>query len=170
MGREGGGGGSPESEDLPPASSFVPLAEGGNVLHRPLAALFVLLLFVLAACGGGGGDGQAAPPQQEQAAVLITRDCGEDVVVEKTKVAPGQTAMQALQRVADVETDQGGKFVTAVEGVEQDTGKKLAWLFYVNGKAAQKGAAEIKLRPGDVEWWDYHKWTAECAPVPAEAQ
>ena len=106
----------------------------------------------------------------DQAAVLITRDCGEDVLVEKTEVEAGQSAMQALQRVADVETDAGGKFVTAVEGVQQDEGQKLAWLFYVNGEAAQKGAAEIKLQAGDVEWWDLHKWTAECAAVPVEAQ
>ena len=50
-----------------------------------------------------------------------------------------------------IDPDSGGKFVTAVEGVKQDMGKKLAWLYYINGKAAQKGAAEIKLAPGDVE-------------------
>jgi hypothetical protein len=100
---------------------------------------------------------------------LITKDCGQNVVVEKTEVPAGQTAMQALDRVAEVETDDGGKFVTAVEGIEQDTGKKLAWLFYVNGKAAEKGAAEIKLAAGDVEWWDFHNWEKNCA-VPADAR
>lgn len=138
------------------------------MFHRPFAALLAALVFAVAACGGG--DDEASAPATEEAAVLVTRDCGDEVIVEKTDVGAGQTAMQALQRVADVETDDGGKFVTTVEGVEQDTGKKLAWLFYMNGKAAQKGAAEIKLRPGDVEWWDYHKWTAECASVPAEAE
>ena len=142
----------------------------------------VLLALALAACGGddsaangagqtqaGGGAGQtqteAAPAE---ASVYITRGCGKEVVVESTGVDAGQTAMQALQRVADVETDQGGKFVTTIEGIEQNEDKKLAWLYYMNGKEAQKGAAEIKLEMGDVEWWDLHNWEKTCK-VPAEA-
>jgi len=78
--------------------------------------------------------------------------------------------MRALDRVADLETDSGGKFVTGIDGVKQDTGKKLAWLYYINGKAAQKGATEVKLAVGDVEWWDLHNYEHECASVPAEAQ
>jgi len=141
------------------------------VLHRPFAAFLpVVLALVLAGCGGDdGSETQAAPADEPQAEVLITTDCGTEVLVEKTGVTVGQTAMQALDRVADVETDSGGKFVTAVEGVEQDEGKKLAWLFYVNGKMAEKGAAEIKLKDGDVEWWDLHNWEATCT-VPAQAE
>jgi Domain of unknown function (DUF4430) len=142
------------------------------VSQRPLAAvLAVLLALVLAACGGddsaSNGAGEALAPPAE-ASVLVTRACGKEVVVEKAGVDAGQTAMQALQRVADVETDQGGKFVTAIEGVEQDESKMLAWLYYVNGEEAQKGAAEIKLQVGDVEWWDLHNWETTCQ-VPAEA-
>jgi hypothetical protein len=142
------------------------------VLRRSFAAaLFVL---ALAACGGQKSSSpatQAAPAQPApSAAVLITTDCGAKVVTAKTTVDPGQTAMRALDRVADVETDSGGKFVTAIEGVEQNTGKKLAWLYYVNGKPASKGAAEVKLADGDVEWWDLHNWEKECASVPADAQ
>jgi Domain of unknown function (DUF4430) len=144
------------------------------VLHRSFVfVLAVLLALVMAACGGedsadsGGGGGQAAP--ENGASVLITRDCGQEIVVELTDVAAGQTAMQALDRVADIETDSGGKFVTAVEGIEQDESKQLAWLVYVNGKMAEKGAAEITLAAGDVEWWDLHDWEETCK-VPAEAQ
>ncbi len=43
LGREGGGRGSPESEDLPLVAT-VPLEEGGNVRHRPLVLLGVGLL------------------------------------------------------------------------------------------------------------------------------
>jgi hypothetical protein len=140
------------------------------VLHRSFRALLVALLaLTLAACGSDDSreGGQAAAPEPE-AAVLVTRDCGQEVVVERTDVPAGETAMQALDRVADVETDQGGKFVTAVEGIEQDESKRLAWLFYVNGKMAEKGAAEITLEAGDVQWWDLHDWEETCR-VPAEA-
>ena len=141
----------------------------------------VLLALVLVACGGddsaandagqtqAGGGGQAqTEAAAAEASVYITRNCGNEVVVESTGVGAGQTAMQALQRVADVETDQGGKFVTTIEGIEQNEDKKLAWLYYMNGKEAQKGAAEIKLEVGDVEWWDLHNWEKTCK-VPAKA-
>lgn len=142
------------------------------MLRRSLAA--VLFVLALAACGGQESSTpatQAAPTQPApSAAVLVTTDCGAKVVTAKTPVDPGQTAMRALDRVADIETDSGGKFVTGIEGVEQNTGKKLAWLYYVNGKPADQGAAEVKLADGDVEWWDLHNWEKECASVPADAQ
>src|SRR5213076_387308 len=46
-GREGGEGGSPESEDLPPAAQLGPLAEGGFVSRRPLVLAAVLAALVL---------------------------------------------------------------------------------------------------------------------------
>jgi hypothetical protein len=49
--------------------------------------------------------------------------------------------------------------------VTTDCGAKV-----VNGKPADKGAAEVKLSAGDVEWWDLHNWEKECASVPADAQ
>jgi hypothetical protein len=151
----------------------IPLVEGGTVVHRPIRALVAALAaLTLAGCGGGGEAEEraaATEPEPEQAAVLVTRDCGKEDVVAKTDVPAGQTAMQALERIAEVEKASGGKFVTAIEGVEQDDKKKLAWLFYVDGKPAEKGATEIRLEPGDVEWWDLHNWEKQC-PVPREAR
>lgn len=142
------------------------------MLRRSFAALLFILALALAGCGGGSESTPEATSTQAgpAAAVLVTTDCGAEVVVDKADVSAGQTAMRALDQVADIETDSGGKFVTAIEGVEQDEGKKLAWLYYVNGKAATKGAAEVKLADGDVEWWDLHNWEKECASVPADAQ
>jgi Domain of unknown function (DUF4430) len=148
------------------------------VFRHSLVPLGVALVLALAGCGGSEGSESgnaedtvsAAAPAEDQAAVLVTKDCGERVVLAKTEVEAGQTAMQALDRVADIETASGGKFVSEIEDVAQDNAKKLAWLYYVNGEAAQKGATEIKLAPGDVEWWDLHNYEQECATVPAEAR
>ena len=141
------------------------------MLRRTFAAL--LFACALAACGGNSSSApatQAGTTTQAEAgaAVLITTDCGATVVTAKTPVDAGETAMRALDRVADIETDSG--LVTSIEGVEQNEGKNLFWLFYVNGKLAEKGAAEMKLAGGDVEWWDLHNWKKECASVPPDAQ
>jgi hypothetical protein len=141
------------------------------VLRRSFLAL-VLMLPALAACGGGSSTPASSGTSTlaEQATVVITRDCGKRLLLERTTVPAGDTAMRALDRVAEIEADSGGKFVTGINGVEQNTGKKLAWLYYINGKAADKGATEVKLAVGDVEWWDLHDYEHECAAVPAEAK
>ena len=141
------------------------------MLRRSFAAL--LFACALAACGGNSSSApatQAGTTTQAEAgaAVLITTDCGATVVTAKTPVDAGETAMRSLDRVADVESDSG--LVTAIEGVEQDADKNLFWLYYVNGKLADKGAAEVKLAAGDVEWWDLHNWKKECVSVPPDAQ
>jgi Domain of unknown function (DUF4430) len=138
------------------------------VLRRSFAAL--LFACALAACGGNESSAPAtqAATTQASAAVLITTDCGATLVTAKTPVDAGETAMRSLDRVADIESDSG--LVTAIEGVEQNESKNLFWLYYVNGKLAEKGAAEVKLAAGDVEWWDLHNWKKECASVPADAQ
>ena len=141
------------------------------MLRRSFAAL--LFACALAACGGNSSSApatQAGTTTQAEAgaAVLITTDCGATVVTAKTPVDAGETAMRSLDRVADIESDSG--LVTAIEGVEQDADKNLFWLYYVDGKLAEKGAAEVKLAAGDVEWWDLHNWKKECASVPPDAQ
>ena len=139
---------------------------------------FVMVLFglLVAACGGVNGEESQPQPAAgqtqaaEQAAILVTMDCGRGpTVVPKSAIEP-ENAMRALDRIADIETDDGGKFVTGIEGVEQDVGKKLAWLLYINGEMAQKGATEIELQPGDVEWWDLHNYEEGCDSVPTEVQ
>ena len=141
------------------------------MLRRTFAAL--LFACALAACGGNSSSApatQAGTTTQAEAgaAVLITTDCGATVVTAKTPVDAGETAMRSLDRVADIESDSG--LVTAIGGVEQIPDKNVFWLYYVNGKLAQKGAAEVKLEAGDVEWWDLHNWKKECASVPPDAQ
>ena len=146
------------------------------MLHRSLAFLAAsaaTLALVLGGCGGGGGSettkaSSSTTVAADQAAILVTENCGQKVLVGKKPVEPGGTAMQALQRIAELKTAYGGKFVTGINGVGPAT-KNDAWLFYLNGKMSQKGATEVKLAAGDVEWWDLHNYKKSCA-VPAEAQ
>jgi Domain of unknown function (DUF4430) len=121
-------------------------------------ALALLGAAALAGCGvTSHGKGEAK--------LWITRDRGAHVVLVK-KVAAGQTAMEALQDVADVKTRYGGRFVQSIDGVEGSLSQRRDWFYFVNGYEADRGAADYKLHDGDVEWWDYRSWKGDAMHVP----
>jgi hypothetical protein len=109
-----------------------------------LAALAV----VLAGCS-------SASSSSGSATVWVTRERGA-VVLHAAKVPAGTSVMQALDRVAKVETRFGGRYVRSVDGVREHGG--LAWFFYVNGYLADRSAAEYRLRAGELAWWDFRSW------------
>ena len=111
-------------------------------------ALLVLLAALAAGCGSAAGSGG-------QATLWVTRDRGA-VVVHAVQVPAGECAAQALERVAKVQTRYGGRYVHAVDGVAEHG--RSSWFYYVNGYLADRSAADYRLRPGDVEWWDYRSW------------
>jgi len=118
---------------------------------RRLASLVVLVL-ALAGCGGSEGS----------AKLKVTRDHGRAVLLQ-AEVPAGLTAMQALQRKADVKTSYGGRFVVSINGVA--SAPQRDWFYFVNGKLGDRSAAEVRLHDGDVELWDYRHWSN-----PAEKQ
>jgi Domain of unknown function (DUF4430) len=114
-------------------------------------AAVVLAAAALAGCAsaGAGGGGRAT--------IWVTRDEGARVLLVRS-VPAGLTAMQALQRVARVETRYGGRFVQAIGGLAGSSSGRQDWFYFVNGYEADRGAAEYRLHDGDVEWWDYRSW------------
>ena len=114
------------------------------------AASLLAACLVASGCGGARDDGG-------EASLWITRDRGEKVLFAGT-VASGLTVMQAVRREADVETRYGGRFVQSIEGISSSGRSGSDWFYFVNGIAADRGAAEYRLRRGDIAWWDYHRW------------
>jgi hypothetical protein len=112
------------------------------------AVLAAVLAAALAGCGSTAGSGG-------RATVWVTRDRGAHVL-HVAAVPAGVSAMQALDRVAKVKTRFGGRYVRAVDGLEERGNR--AWFYYVNGYLADRSAADYGLRSGDVEWWDYRSW------------
>jgi hypothetical protein len=90
----------------------------------------------------------------------VTRDRGAHVLLVRS-VPAGQTAMQALRGEAKVETRYGGRFVQSIDGVQGSFSKRRDWFYFVNGISADRSAAEYRLHPGDVEWWDYRSWAKQ---------
>jgi hypothetical protein len=120
--------------------------------------LVTLLAVAAALAGCGGGDGSGAG--EGTASLWVTRDRGAEVLLVR-EVPAGLTALQALDREADVETRYGGRFVQAINGIEGSLAAGRDWFYFVNGYAADRGAAEYRLRPGDVQWWDFRSWEGE---------
>ncbi|MDQ3876202.1 MAG: DUF4430 domain-containing protein [Actinomycetota bacterium] len=106
------------------------------------------------ACAGGSGD-------EGRASLWVTRDRGARVVLLRT-VAAGQTALQALEREAEVETRYGGRFVQSINGIGGSLAARTDWFWFVNGIEGDRSAAEYRLHPGDVEWWDLRSWAGRA--------
>jgi hypothetical protein len=122
------------------------------VRRAALAGAVAVAVAALGGCGFGTGSGGKGT-----AKLWITRDRGAHVVLVR-EVAAGQTAMQALERVATVKTRYGGRFVQSINGVGGSLAKKRDWFYFINGYEADRGAADYELHDGDVEWWDYRPW------------
>ena len=114
------------------------------------AALAAALVVALAGCGSSSSTGTAG-----RATLWVTRDRGGQVL-HSTSVPAGESVLQALDRVAKVKTRFGGRYVRGVDGLEEHGNR--AWFYYVNGYLADRSAADYRLRPGDLAWWDYRSW------------
>ena len=113
----------------------------------------VLVLAVVALSGCGGEDGG-------KATLWITRDKGAHVILER-EVPAGLTAMQALDRMAEIKTRYSGRYVQSIEGIEGSIAARSDWFYFINGYEADRSAAEYRLRDGDVEWWDFRSWRTQ---------
>jgi hypothetical protein len=114
-------------------------------VKRPLRHAAVAVTLALAGCGGTSGT----------ATLKVTRDHGRRVLLT-TRVPAGLTAMQALERKAQVKTAYGGRFVVSINGLASSPHRD--WFYFIDGVLGDRSAAEVRLRPGSVEWWDYRRW------------
>ena len=123
------------------------------------ALVAVVAAALLAGCGGGGaGHGTAT--------LWVTRDEGRTMLIART-VPAGESVLQALERTTQVSTRYGGHFVQSVDALSGSIGSRRDWFYYVNGIEGDRGAADYRLRAGDVAWWDYRDWGTYGMSVPA---
>ena len=130
-------------------------------------ALTVILFSLIAFAGGCG----TAPPEairetSVEVNLWVTRDFGkENLFNSQLDVAPGCSVLSLLQEHLEVETEYGGGFVSAINGLQSgysgqngENGRMADWFYYVNGILSEQGAADYVPAAGDIIWWDYHPW------------
>jgi len=130
-------------------------AKRDNLLKLVVIAIIVACLLVIPLSGC-----QSTPSGQIEVRVIVSQDFNSTLMLDKlVTLGDGSTAMDALQRVATVETKYGGGFVGAVNGVRsQYPGTNKDWFYDVNEVSPNKGAAAYVLHDGDVVHWDFHEW------------
>jgi Flp pilus assembly protein TadD len=102
----------------------------------------------LAACGK-----QAKTPHKTTTATItatVTLDFDNDKKADESKkitLDKDQSLLDALK--ANFKVDEKDGFITAIDDHAQDATANKYWLFDINGKLADKGAADIQLKKGD---------------------
>lgn len=130
-------------------------------MRKYFLCTIVLILVILAVLCLSGCGSKDAGPSGGSVLFRVTRDFGREVLFSsQIDVGPGESALEALQKHLDVQTEYGGRFVAAIEGLASDGGGKYRddWFFYTNGITAAVGGADYYPREGDIIWWDYHPW------------
>lgn len=112
-----------------------------------------LLLFagtMLSACGTT--DSEEAVAESTDVAEVTINVSVEGELIEngtvETTVEPGEFLLEVMREEFEI-VDEGG-FITAINGIEQDTENDKYWLFDLNDEMAPVGAHELELNDGDV--------------------
>ena len=141
-------------------------AQGRRPVQRSAVRRALALAVVAAALAGCGGTAA----ERGHATLWVTRDRGTQVLLVRT-VPAGLTAMQALDRVADIETTYGGRYVQSISGIDGSMSSRHDWFYFVNGIEGDRSAAEVPPPRGrhrvvglplvgearcDSPWWSAH--------------
>lgn len=111
-----------------------------------------LTLILLAWACGAHADGDPF------ITLRVSRDFRTPPILEKRARCSGKSVMKLLQESATVGTAFGNGFVQSINGMAAGKGgdARRAWLYYVNGLAADVGAAQCIPECGDCIAWDLH--------------
>lgn len=91
---------------------------------------------------------------QEQTAMKVTLTLVEDekeITSKEVEVSEKESVLDILKANFEVKEDSG--FVTSINGKEQDPKANKYWMYYINDKEADKGAADMTVSDSDkIEW------------------
>lgn len=105
-----------------------------------------LVAMLLVPCSQGTSSIATSVPKADHHVRLVVKE-DTNTIDEKVSFGKGDTVLEILKDNYEVKEKDG--FITAIDGIEQDTKANKYWLFKVNGKMADKGANQITVKDGD---------------------
>jgi hypothetical protein len=90
--------------------------------------------------------------------VILSENNGQNPIVYYFKLSKdtNYTLLELMERKFVIEQQNG--FITSIQGRAASTEARTAWMYDINGEMAFVGAAEYKIKDGDVYHWDLRKW------------
>lgn len=90
--------------------------------------------------------------------VILSENNGENPIVYYFKLSKdtNYTLLELMERKFVVEQENG--FITSIQGRAASTKERTAWMYEINGQMAMVGAADYRIKDGDVYHWDLRKW------------
>lgn len=90
-----------------------------------------------------------------QAILEINGNSYQYEIAEKTSVYDFMNKLRAERKINFTEKNYTGmgKFIVSINGVKGDRNKN--WIYYVNGKEANVGVSNYKIKSGDIISWKY---------------
>ena len=90
--------------------------------------------------------------------VILSENNGENPIVYYFKLSKdtNYTLLELMERKFVVEQENG--FITSIQGRTASTEEQTAWMYEINGQMAMVGAADYRIKDGDVYHWDLRKW------------
>ena len=96
----------------------------------------------------------ATSSSQKQTELNVTVTLIEDekeITSKEVTASEKDSVLDILKANFDVKEDGG--FVTSIDAKEQDTKANKYWMYYINDKEADKGAADMTVSDSDkIEW------------------
>ncbi len=120
--------------------------------------LFGLFTAVGALVSGRGSSSLAVESDTINIKVILSENNGENPIVYYFKLSKdtNYTLLELMERKFVVEQENG--FITSIQGRAASTKERTAWMYEINGQMAMVGAADYRIKDGDVYHWDLRKW------------
>lgn len=140
------------------------MREGGVHLKTKPIFLFLLLTLVLTACSSVTTTKETTKEASNQstkvhAVITITQQDHQDILSKKeVAFTEGATLLEVMNEHFELTTAYDGTFITGIDGVLAKEDEQYAWIYYLNGEPAMKGAAELVLNAGDEIQFSLEKW------------
>lgn len=112
------------------------------------------LFFFLVGCGQSTTT-KHEDSSKKQTATIVLKEEGKEVAKKEVSFEKTESLLTVMETNFSVKVDKN--FVSGIDEYQQDASQNKYWLYDVNGKQPDVGAAEYFLKDGDTVTWSLDK-------------